>query len=118
MLIRKLTANHVYIICGYTDMRLGIDGLSTLVSGTYEMSPFQSAMFLFCGRRHDRIKALLWDGDGFLLLYKRLEAGNFKWPKFRAEIRELSSQQLRWLMEGLSIDQPGAVRAVHPQIAC
>ena len=118
MLIRKLTANHVYIICGHTDMRLGIDGLAALVSGTYEMNPFESAMFLFCGRRHDRMKALLWDGDGFLLLYKRLEASSFKWPKSKAEIRELSSQQLRWLLEGLSIDQPGAVRAVHPQIAC
>lgn len=118
MLIRKLTANHVYIICGYTDMRLGIDGLSAVVSGTYEMNPFQSAMFLFCGRRQDRIKALLGDGDGYLLLYKRLEASNFKWPKSRTEIRELSAQQLRWLLEGLSIDQPGAVRIVRPQIAC
>ena len=118
MLIRKLTANRVYIICGRTDMRLGIDGLSAIVSGTYEMNPFESAMFLFCGRKHDRMKALLWDGDGFLLLYKRLEASSFKWPQSKEEIRELTSQQLRWLLEGLSIDQPGAVRVVHPKIAC
>jgi len=118
MLIRKLTANHVYIVCGHTDMRLGIDGLASLVSGTYGTSPFQSAMFLFCGRKRNRIKALLWDGDGFLLLYKRLENSCFKWPDSQSEIRELTAQQLRWLLEGLSIDQPGAVRTIQPGIAC
>ena len=65
----------IYIACGYTDMRKSIDGLAALVQNHFEMDPFESALFLFCGRRCDRIKALLWEGDGFLLLYKRPENG-------------------------------------------
>ena len=42
---------------------------------------FQNALFLFCGRRKDRIKGLYWEGDGFVLLYKRLESGSFQWPR-------------------------------------
>lgn len=55
----------VYIACGYTDLRRGIDGLATLVKSQFQMDPFQRALFLFCGRRRDRIKALYWEGDGF-----------------------------------------------------
>ena len=51
----------IYIACGYTDMRKSIDGLDALVQNHFEMDPFESALFLFCGRRCDRIKALLWE---------------------------------------------------------
>ena len=71
----------VYIACGYTDLRRGIDGLATLVKSQFQMDPFQRALFLFCGRRRDRIKALYWEGDGFLLLYKRLESGGLAHPQ-------------------------------------
>ena len=57
----------VYIACGYTDLRRGIDGLANLVKSQFQMDPFQRALFLFCGRRRDRLKALYWEGDGFLL---------------------------------------------------
>ena len=67
----------VYIACGHTDMRKSIDGLSAIVSQNFKLDPFDKSLFLFCGRRRDRIKGLLWEGDGFLLLYKRLEGGRF-----------------------------------------
>ena len=58
----------VYIVCGYTDLRKGIDSLSNIISQTYGMDPFQpGTLFMFCGRKTDRIKALIWEGDGFLL---------------------------------------------------
>lgn len=64
----------VYIVCGYTDLRKGIDSLLNIISQTYGMDPFQpGTLFMFCGRKTDRIKALIWEGDGFLLCYKRLE---------------------------------------------
>ena len=75
MLIRELTADHIYLACGHTDMRKSIDGLAALVVSRFHLAPHQSALFLFCGRRKDRIKGLLWDETGFLLLYKRLEDG-------------------------------------------
>ena len=51
----------VYIACGYTDLRRGIDGLANLVKTQFQMDPFQRALFLFCGRRRDRLKALYWE---------------------------------------------------------
>ena len=105
-------AEKVYIACGYTDLRCGIDGLAGIVQQQFQLDPFTNTLFLFCGRRRDRIKALYWEGNGFVLLYKRLESGSFQWPRNEAESRELTPQQYRWLMEGLQIDQPKAHKAV------
>lgn len=105
-------AEKVYIACGYTDLRCGIDGLAGIVQQQFQLDSFTNTLFLFCGRRRDRIKALYWEGNGFVLLYKRLESGSFQWPHNEAESRELTPQQYRWLMEGLQIDQPKAHKAV------
>jgi len=106
-------AEQIYIACGYTDMRKSIDGLMLIVKQTFQLNPFQNNLFLFCGRRRDRIKALFWEGDGFILLYKRLESGGFQWPKNAQAVRSITSQQLRWLLEGLCIDQPKAVQKLN-----
>lgn len=102
----------IYIACGYTDLRRGIDGLAGMVTSQFQMDPFQTALFLFCGRKRDRIKALYWEGDDFLLLYKRLESGSFQWPRSKDEVQALTPQQYRWLMEGLKTEQPKANRTV------
>ncbi|MBI4855373.1 MAG: IS66 family insertion sequence element accessory protein TnpB [Acetobacterium woodii] len=86
-------------------MRRQIDGLAAIVQMNFQLDPFQNSLFLFCGKKRDRMKALFWEGDGFLLLYKRLETGMFQWPKSSEEVREITPQQYRWLLEGLSIDQ-------------
>lgn len=93
-------------------MRKSIDGLSAIIAQQFQMDPFQLSLFLFCGRRRDRFKALLWLGDGFLLLYKRLEKGRLQWPRTPYEVRELTPQQYRWLMEGLKTEQPKANKTV------
>ena len=105
-------ADRVYIACGYTDLRRGIDGLAELVRQQFQLDPFSNTLFLFCGRKRDRIKALYWEGNGFLLLYKRLEQGVYQWPRSENKARELTAQQYRWLMEGLKVDQPKAHRDV------
>ena len=105
-------ADRIFIACGYTDLRRGLDGLASIVQTQFQLDPFTNTLFLFCGRRQDRIKALYWKGNGFLLLYKRLESGAFQWPRNGAEAQELTPQQYRWLMEGLSIDQPKAHKTV------
>ena len=61
-------ADQVYIACGYTDLRKGIDGLARLVQQQFALDPFTNTLFLFCGRRRDRIKGLYWEKDGFILL--------------------------------------------------
>ena len=112
MLSNFTEADRVYIACGYTDLRRGIDGLAALVQQQFHLDPFCYTLFLFCGKRRDRRKALYWEGNGFVLLYKRLESGSFQWPRKESEARALTSQQYRWLMEGLSVDQPKAHRTV------
>ncbi|MEE0363538.1 MAG: IS66 family insertion sequence element accessory protein TnpB, partial [Oscillospiraceae bacterium] len=105
-------ADKVYIACGYTDLRKGIDGLARLVQQQFELDPFTNTLFLFCGRRRDRIKGLCWEKNGFILLYKRLEQGAYQWPRSESEVKVLTPQQYRWLMEGLQIEQPKAHRPV------
>lgn len=101
----------IYLVTGHTDMRKSIDGLMAIIHSTYVMDPYSNALFLFCGRRCDRIKALHFDKDGFVLLYKRLDSGRFQWPRNSAQVRSLTRQEYRWLLEGLSIDQPKAIKA-------
>lgn len=78
----------------------------------FDLDPFREALFLFCGRRQDRIRALYWEGNGFVLMYKRLEQGVNQWPRTDAEVRQITPQQYRWLMEGLKVEQPKAHRPV------
>lgn len=110
MLVDYSNVKSTFIVCGKTDLRRGIDGLAAIIQNEYNLDVYDDALFLFCGTRCDRFKMLHWDGDGFLLLYKRLENGKLKWPRTRREVRQLTSQQIRWLLEGLSVDQPRAIR--------
>ena len=94
----------VYLAPGFTDLRRGIDGLAAIVRFQFSLDPYdKNTLFLFCGRRSDRIKALLWEGDGFLLLYKRLDNGAFRWPRSAKEALGLTEGQYRMLMQGLEI---------------
>lgn len=105
----------VYIVCGYTDLRAGMDRLAALVETQTGNRPYiPDTLYLFCGRRTDRIKGLVWEGDGWLLLYKRLSESRFQWPRTPEEVRELTPQQFRWLMEGLTITPKKSVRPVEP----
>jgi transposase len=82
---------------------------------SYHQNPFEKGtLFLFCGRRSDRIKGLLWMGDGFLLLYKRLEDGSLTWPRTEQEAAELTEEQFQYLMLGLN-PLDSKVKEVHPK---
>lgn len=94
----------IYIACGQTDLRRGIEGLANIIRFQFQLDPYdKDTLFLFCGKKNTRIKGLLWEGDGFLLLYKRLDGGAFSWPRNTAEALEITSEQYKLLMEGFSI---------------
>ena len=81
-----------------------LDGLASTIKFQFDLDPFQKhILFLFCGKRTDRIKGLVWEGDGFLLLYKRLNIGGFSWPRTKEEAMEITPEQFQMLMQGLSI---------------
>ena len=106
---------NVIIAVGYTDLRRGIEGLATTVKSKYHLDPHEkNVLFLFCGSRSDRIKGLLWEGDGFLLLYKRLDVGSFSWPRTTDESIQITWEQYKLLMEGLSIVARNPIREIDP----
>ena len=83
-------------------MRKGVDGLAQIIGDKYSCNPFEKGtLFLFCGRRTDRMKGLLWMGDGFLLLYKRFEDGHLQWPRSQQEAAELTGEDFDILMRGI-----------------
>lgn len=114
-MLKELTdLSHIYLAYGKTDLRKGIDGLAQIVQADFGMDPFQDkVLFLFCGNRKDRIKGLLWEGDGFILLYKRLETGRFEWPRNSHEAKEISRDQYDRLLEGLSIEPVSPRKTCH-----
>lgn len=106
----------VYIATGFTDLRRGIEGLSSLIKFQFQLDPFQKdILFLFCGKRTDRIKGLVWEGDGFLLLYKRLNVGGFSWPRTKEEAMEISPEQYQMLMKGLEIVAKRPIMETSPK---
>jgi|GEM_PF-77874 len=88
----------IYIRCGYTDMRKQLNGLLDIIHYNFKLDPYSNSLFLFCGKRADRIKAVHYEGDGFCLLYKRYENGRLQWPRTGEEAKQISDQQLRWLL--------------------
>ena len=106
----------IYIACGRTDLRKGIDGLASLIRDRFILDPFEKdVLFLFCGSHRDRFKGLVWEGDGFLLLYKRVDAGSFKWPNSTDEMTQISPDQFRKLLDGfVVIDTSSIEKDRHP----
>ena len=100
----------IYLATGYPDLRRGIDGLAEVIHREFDRNPYdKDSLFLFCGRRSDRIKGLLWEGDGFLLLYKRVDSGRFQWPRTEKDIWEITADQLIQLLSGFSV-----IRTINP----
>jgi len=106
------SATHIFIITGYTDMRKSMDGLCAIILEQLKTEPDGCSIYLFCGKRCDRIKVLLREPDGYVLLYKRLDVvqGRYHWPRNRAEAKKITWQQFDWLMSGLEIEQPKALK--------
>lgn len=94
----------VYLAVGTTDLRKGIDGLAAVVKFKFDLDPYdRNTLFLFCGKKPDRIKGLVWEGDGFLLLYKRINIGTFKWPRSENDAVEITKEQYHQLMQGFEV---------------
>lgn len=106
----------VYLACGITDLRKSTNGLAVIVKLRFKLDPYSKCLFVFCNRKHDLIKIIQWDGTGLWLLMKRLDKGNFRWPMTASDVKQVSIKELRWLLEGLTIEQSSAFKERHPRI--
>ncbi|WEG13649.1 IS66 family insertion sequence element accessory protein TnpB [Pullulanibacillus sp. KACC 23026] len=112
-MLNQAPFDRVYLACGHTDLRKSIDGLAVLVKEGFELDPFSPSLFVFCNRKRDKLKILQWENNGFWLHYRRLERGTFQWPSGQeVPTQSISPRQLRWLLDGLSINQTKAHREV------
>ncbi len=102
----------IYISILSVDMRKAIDGLSSLVESHLKYNPFSGQFFVFTNRKHNMVKILYWQGNGFCLWQKRLEKGRFRWPSSTSDVLSLTARELSWLLEGLEINQAKA----HPKL--
>jgi transposase len=111
-----LPAGHrIWLAAGHTDMRKGFDGLAAQVATQLAEDPFSGHVFVFRGRRGDRVKLLWWSGDGLCLFAKRLERGRFVWPQAAGGVVSLTAAQLSMLLEGIDWRRPA--RSWQPTMA-
>ena len=100
-------ATRIWLAVEATDMRCGFDRLAERVKAVIGQEPLSGHYFLFRSRRGDRLKILVWDRDGFVLWYKRLESGAFKLPRMDAGARsvELRASELAMVLDGIDVSK-------------
>lgn len=110
------THTRVYISATPVDFRRQIDGLALIVQETLQLNPFSSHLFVFTNRQHDKLKLLYYHHNGFILVYKRLEKGRFRWPTTVVDPPLcVSLRELQWLIEGGDIKQLAPLKRLQYQ---
>ena len=97
------------------DFRRGADGLAATVEQVLRQDPYSGTIFVFRSKRADRIKLLVWDGSGLMLVWKRLENGKFRWPPISDGVMKLSGAQMAALLEGLDWTRMHVPRLGRPK---
>lgn len=108
-------ADRIFLACGSTDFRKQIPGLVAMVHMQFKLDPYQgNFVFIFCNKKRDGIKVLRYDSNGFILATKKLlDDMKFQWPRTPEEVKEISFQQVEWLLQGLEIEQKKAHHKVN-----
>lgn len=99
------------------DFRRGADGLAATVQSILRQDPFSGTVFVFRSKRADRVKLLVYDGTGLVLVWKRLDGSKFKWPPISDGVMRLSGAQLAALFDGLDWRRMYAPRIARPKVA-
>jgi transposase len=99
------------------DFRKGAHSIAALAAAEMEVDPFSGVVLIFRSKRSDRVKILLWDGSGLVLIWKRLESGVFRWPPVTDGVMRLSAAQLAALLDGLDWSRMHVPRLGRPKTA-
>ena len=93
-----------YIKPGCTDLRKGALKLSLIVQDEMELNPFSKSIFMFCSKNRKTIKAILWDGNGWFEITKRLDyKSTFSWPRTEEASRSMDLEDIRYLLRGADV---------------
>ena len=106
----------VYIAYGATDFRKQIDSLCIEVQSKFHLNPYEKAAFIFCNKKRNSIKVLCYDKNGFILAQKKLldtEKMKFQWPRNSQEMKNITIEQLNWLLSGLKINHEKCFKEIE-----
>lgn len=114
-MINKLLSDisTIYIAYGATDFRKQISSLCAEVKSRFNLNPYKNVAFIFCNKKRNSIKVLCYDKNGFVLAQKTLldqEKMKFQWPRNSNELKNITKQQLNWLLAGLKVEQKGSFK--------
>jgi transposase len=104
MIVSLPTSVHIWLATRPTDLRKSFDSLAELVRQQLQGDPLSGQLFVFRNKRADRVKLLYWDEDGFVIVYKRLEVGSFRFPQAEAAGVEIRAADLQMLLDGIDLD--------------
>lgn len=109
----------IYIAYGATDFRKQISSLCTEVKTRFNLNPYKNVAFIFCNKKRNSIKVLCYDKNGFVLAQKTLldnQKMKFQWPRNSKELKNISKQQLNWLLSGLKVEQKTSFKDIELDI--
>jgi transposase len=104
MLLSLPSSVRIWLATAPTDLRKSFDTLAEVVRQQLQGDPLSGQLFVFRNKRGDRVKLLYWDEDGFVLVYKRLEIGTFRFPPAQAAGVEIRAADLQMLLDGVDLD--------------
>jgi transposase len=104
MILSLPTSVRIWLATGATDLRKSFDTLAEVVRQQLQGDPLSGQLFVFRNKRGDRVKLMYWDEDGFVIVYKRLESGTFRFPQGQAAGVEIRAADLQMLLDGVDLD--------------
>jgi transposase len=113
MMLSLPSAVRIWLATRPTDLRKSFDSLAELVRQHLAADPLSGQLFVFRNKRADRVKLLYWDEDGFVIVYKRLELGTFRFPEATAAGVEIRAADLQMLLDGIDLDSVKRRRRYH-----
>ena len=108
--------DRIYLAYGVTDFRKQIQSLCSIVKNTFGMNPYNKSAYIFCNKKRNSIRVLWYDKNGFILAQKTLldtEKMKFQWPRNSKELKNISKQQLNWLLSGLKVEQKTSFKDIE-----
>ena len=104
MMLSLPTSVRIWLATPATDLRKSFDSLAELVRQQLQGDPLSGQLFVFRNQRGDRVKLLYWDEDGFVIVYKRLEVGTFRFPAAKTAAVEIRAADLQMLLDGVDLE--------------